>query len=393
MARFGELLKRYRNRAGLTQQQLGNRLRLSSPYIAQIESGIKPPPPTDIVERKVHALRLSEQESEEFLDLARVERGRQSLAKATRKLGYTLSGNDVLVSEIAISRAIREELNDIFEEARSQSVRGMFVGGLDRTQIVSLGNDAPILRSCDEMIAWLLDYLGGESQTGLVFLSLLYGELQLADSDHLLCRNPSPLRDTIEKEQGDPGLLVARLKSTIDKAREGPSERRPPDVIPIGEAPADQTPSSDQAAANRHIPIIGVVEPGSDAVVACEHRDPVEIPRSWLDEGAEYQAIEVQSVAFEGFGIWPGTKILFELDAESEADDIVVVQMRDHMTIMTVKMRMAKEGTLILQGGGRSAPVVYVNREDEATILGVVRQFVSSFRDMKRVRRYSAREN
>jgi hypothetical protein len=263
------------------------------------------------------------------------------------------------------------------------------VGGLIQSDILLPEDTVPILKSREEMLTWLLEYLGDEADAGLVFLSLLYRDLHLVDSDHLVCQNPTPLRHTIDEERADPGRLLARLKSTIDRAREEAGEHQAPDVIPIAEAPGVQARPSYQSAVNRYIPVMGVVEPNTDAIVGCENLEPVEIPRSWLDESAEYRAIEVRSNAFEVFGMWPGTTALFELGAQPDTDDIVVIQFGDRLTIMTVKMRMADEGNLILQGGGRSGPVVYINREDEATIVGVVRQFMSFFRDMKRTKSHN----
>ncbi|MFH1741330.1 MAG: helix-turn-helix transcriptional regulator, partial [bacterium] len=154
MARFADILKKYRYRAGLTQQQLGDRLRLSSPYIAQIESGLKPPPSPDLVERIGQVLRVSDEEMRGFLDLARNERGHQSLIKATKKLGYALAGNNVLVPEVAITSAIRGILTDMFEEVRDQAERGAFVGGLELAEDFQSDEIPPILRHRDEMLTW-----------------------------------------------------------------------------------------------------------------------------------------------------------------------------------------------------------------------------------------------
>ncbi|MFH1743525.1 MAG: S24 family peptidase, partial [bacterium] len=229
---------------------------------------------------------------------------------------------------------------------------------------------------------------------GLVFLSLLYENLQLVSSDRLICREPTPLRRTIEEEQGDPGRLLSRLKSTIDRAREEIDRSSAPYVTSTGESLPVEPESLSRIDVNRYIPVIGIVEPGTDEIRSVADLDPLEIPRSWLEEGADYRAIQVRSDAFEGFGIWPGTTVLFEADAEPSANDIVVIKIDDRLTMMIVKMRMAGEEDLILQGGGRAAPVVYVSREHQAATMGVVRHFMSTFRDLKGSKNsnYSVRE-
>ena len=84
---------KYRADTGLTQQQLGDRLKLSPPYIAQIESGLKPPP--QIGDRLANggSVPPDENRARELGEIAEYEREHQSLIKATRKLGYAVSGN------------------------------------------------------------------------------------------------------------------------------------------------------------------------------------------------------------------------------------------------------------------------------------------------------------
>ncbi|HPO10915.1 MAG TPA: S24 family peptidase, partial [bacterium] len=146
---------------------------------------------------------------------------------------------------------------------------------------------------------------------------------------------------------------------------------------PVPAAPSEMT-------GNRYIPVMGVIPEDAENIVLSSDMDPVEIPRSWLDESANYRAVEVRSSAFQSFGIWPGTTVLFEADAQPASDDLVVLEVDHRQTIMVVKIRMAEGENLILQGGGPSAPVVYVNHNRPATILGVVRHFLSTFRDLKR---------
>ena len=69
---FGDLVKRYRQRAGLTQRQLADRAapRLDFTYVSKIEGNKVPPPARDIVEGIARALRLSAEEREELITAA-----------------------------------------------------------------------------------------------------------------------------------------------------------------------------------------------------------------------------------------------------------------------------------------------------------------------------------
>ncbi len=386
MSRFADVLKKYRHEAGLTQQQLGDRLRLSSPYIAQIETGLKPPPSQEIVERIGRVLRLDEKQLKGFVDLAQQERGRQSLLKATTKLGYAISGNQVLVSEAAIRNAVDEVLSEMFRDVKDEAERGAFVRGFAMAGEVEPDNDAaPILRHRVEMLGWVKEYLGEEPHVGLKFLSLMYDRMALGESSELIYQDPTPLRLTMEEERKDPGRLLARLKAAVDEARRISEGGVPsPQVASTGEAAPPVPAAPSEMTGNRYIPVMGVIPEDAENIVLSSDMDPVEIPRSWLDESANYRAVEVRSSAFQSFGIWPGTTVLFEADAQPASDDLVVLEVDHRQTIMVVKIRMAEGENLILQGGGPSAPVVYVNHNRPATILGVVRHFLSTFRDLKR---------
>ncbi|HOE12755.1 MAG TPA: transcriptional regulator [bacterium] len=386
MSRFADVLKKYRHGAGLTQQQLGDRLRLSSPYIAQIETGLKPPPSQEIVERIGRVLRLDEKQLKGFVDLARQERGRQSLLKATTKLGYAISGNQVLVSESAIRDAVDRVLSEMFREVNDEAERGAFVRGFALAGEVEPDEDAPpILRRRGEMLEWVKEYLGEEPHIGLTFLSLMYERLSLGDSSELIYRDPTLLRLTMEEERKDPGRLLARLKAVVDETRRlSESGTLSPQVASTGEATPSVPSAPSERSRNRYIPVIGVIPEDAENIVLSSEMDPVEIPRSWLKESANYRAVEVRSSAFQSFGIWPGARVLFEADAQPVPDDLVVLEIDHRLTIMVVKIRMAEGENMILQGGGPSAPVVYMNRNRPAIILGVVRHFLSTFGDLKR---------
>src|SRR6059058_1247385 len=68
---FGDLLRRYREAAGLTQEALAERARLSARAISDLERGVKHTPRHDTVALLAEALRLSTQERSTFVAAAR----------------------------------------------------------------------------------------------------------------------------------------------------------------------------------------------------------------------------------------------------------------------------------------------------------------------------------
>src|SRR5215472_19078122 len=70
-AAFGDLLKRYRLRAGLTQEELAERAQLSRAAIETHERGARHRPHTDTAQLLAEALRLEGLEKDEFLLTAR----------------------------------------------------------------------------------------------------------------------------------------------------------------------------------------------------------------------------------------------------------------------------------------------------------------------------------
>src|SRR5437763_4107487 len=68
---FGDLLRRYREAAGLTQEALAERARLSARAISDLERGVKHTPRHDTVALLAEALRLSTQERTTFTAAAR----------------------------------------------------------------------------------------------------------------------------------------------------------------------------------------------------------------------------------------------------------------------------------------------------------------------------------
>ncbi len=80
MASFGHLLRRYRTRSGLTQEELAEVARISVRSVTDLERGVSRSPHKDTVIRLADALRLAEQERGAFLEAAR---GRETSAIAS----------------------------------------------------------------------------------------------------------------------------------------------------------------------------------------------------------------------------------------------------------------------------------------------------------------------
>ncbi|CAM5248902.1 hypothetical protein SALBM311S_00243 [Streptomyces alboniger] len=86
---FGEVVKAFRKRAGLTQEEFAPRVRYSMPTVASIEQGRRFPPP-DFVER-----------AEEVLDAFGVLRG--AARHLSRRPGLANSGGSGDCVEVALS--------------------------------------------------------------------------------------------------------------------------------------------------------------------------------------------------------------------------------------------------------------------------------------------------
>jgi transcriptional regulator with XRE-family HTH domain len=94
---FGQLLKRYRTTAGLTQEALAERAGLSARSISDMERGLRHVPYRDTISRLAQALQLSAAERAQFEAAAR----RRSAWHA--RLGYGVQ--QVRGSRPAFSRA------------------------------------------------------------------------------------------------------------------------------------------------------------------------------------------------------------------------------------------------------------------------------------------------
>ncbi len=388
MRQFADLLKKYRAQASLTQQTLGDRLKLSPPYIAQIESGQKPPPQPRIVGRMAEILRLDEPQSQEFTEVAEYEREHQSLIKATRKLGYAVSGNHVLIPERLIWRSVEKELSELFKKTEEQAKDGMFVAGFGGNDWHKSNQRSPILRSRIEMQAWLLDYLGSEPSIGLAFLGTLYETIRLTE-DNLILDDPSDLRQRILMQISDPGSVMSLLKSAIDDAKELVQRREHPQVLQGDEPGTPVVPRPSGGPGLRTVPVVAVLEENSENLFARQTGEKVELPASWLEDSAEYQAVAIEGDAYAGLGLWRGSRAIVQREAVPQNEDLVLIRIGGQLTI---KRYFALGMDLFLQGGGPSSATLQIRRDDDVVVEGVVRQLISRFGEMQRARARTSEE-
>lgn len=70
MPSFGEQLRTYRERLGMSQQTLAERADVSPSQLSRMQSGQKGPPPAETVLRMVDVLRLNSDEAVDLLEVA-----------------------------------------------------------------------------------------------------------------------------------------------------------------------------------------------------------------------------------------------------------------------------------------------------------------------------------
>ena len=135
---FGELLRRYRRTAGLTQEELADRAGISADTISNIERGMPHMPRKDTLRLLAQALNLAEQESESFLAVAREAQAHARNERLSRAqpggIGATLSPVPMLPTPL-VGR--ERELADAQTVLQTPSIRLLTitgVGGVGKTQ-------------------------------------------------------------------------------------------------------------------------------------------------------------------------------------------------------------------------------------------------------------------
>lgn len=397
MKAFGEFLRDFRQRRRMTQQEMADRLGLSSPYIAQMESGFKPPPPQPLVDKMAILLQLRLDEKRMFGEAAEKQRELQSLVKATRKVGYVLAGNKVCVPQKSISYRIQQEIDDLIDSvpnSASFAVDRIRVPGGMKT-LRSTSGETANLSSRDDLRTWTLNQLGDQPPVWLTFLGRLYGLLVLTPDERLLCRQPSERRDEIIQHGEDVGTFFSLLHQTIDEAADMVNDQILPDVIApheawrnmdnlMGEpsqAMVETVPPQREGSDNiRHIPIIGVIQPGSDEFEAEAGLGYLGLPQDWFNPEHEYHACTVKSEAYVQLGVWPGCKAIYEIEGAQENEDLVVVQLGDRLCL---RKYFDLGDQILLQGGPLSRPIRVNKDQSSIRVIGVVRELISRFREMR----------
>ncbi len=397
MKAFGELLRDFRQRRKMTQQEMADRLGLSSPYIAQMESGFKPPPPQPLVEKIAVLLQLRFDEKRLFSEAAEKQRELQSLVKATRKVGYVLAGNKVCVPQKAIAYRIQQEIDDLVDSVPHSTSfavdRIKIPGGMKilRSSTGELTN----LRSRDDLRSWALTQIGDQPPVWLAFLGKLYGLLLLTPDERLLCRQPLDRREDIVQHGEDVGTFFSLLHQTIDESKDSVIEQILPDVIApheawrnmddlMGEPPqsmVETLPPQKEGGDNiRHIPIIGVIQTGSDEFEHESGLGYLGLPKDWFHPEHDYEACLVKSEAYVPLGVWPGCKAVYEIEGALENEDLVVVQLGDRLCL---RKFFDLGDQILLQGGPLSRPIRVDKDHSSVRVVGVVRELISRFKEMR----------
>ncbi|MEW6238746.1 MAG: helix-turn-helix domain-containing protein [Candidatus Omnitrophota bacterium] len=393
MKTFGELLRDFRQRRKLTQQDLADRLGLSSPYIAQMESGFKPPPPNVLVDKMLGILQLSFEEKRRFQEFAEREREVQSLTKATRKIGYVLAGNKVCVPQKIVSYRTQQEIDDLVDTIPHTVVFSIDVSG--KVGPYRGSGAADVLKNHDDLRSWALTEMGDQPHHWLAFLGMMYDILLLTPDERLLCRQPSGRRKEIANLSNDIGKFFSGFRAVIEESRQQAEEQKLPNVIAPhdawqnidemlglpGEANVEMVSgSSREDGAILNIPIIGEIPPGSDEFEERHDLGLIGLPRDWFDGNKRYEACFVQTDAYVSLGVWPGCKAIYELNAPVENEDLAVVQLGDRRCLRKY-FDMGEQ--IFLQGGPLARPIHVSKTETSVQVVGVVRELVSRFKELR----------
>ncbi len=396
MKSFGEILRDFRRSRRMTQQEMADRLGLSSPYIAQIESGFKPPPPATIVEKMSRIMQLGFEERRMFSEAAETERELQSLVKATRKIGYVLAGNKVCVPQKAISFRTQHEIDELVD-AIPKDVSFMvdlIKNGGRKWDSIDLSAG---LKSHDDLRTWALSELGDQPATWLSFLGQLNEVLLLTPDGRLLCRQPSVYRQEILKHVREVGQFYKLLYNVIETAKKMAEEQKLPDVIAPHEAWKDIDealglgsgalpqyeqipPQMSENGAILNIPVVSVIQAGSEELEERDNLGVLGLPKNWFGPDVECEAFFVQTDKYLSLGIWPGVKAVYEISAPIENEDLAVVQIGNRRYIRKY-YDLGEE--MLLQGGPLAKPIRVSKSESSVRVIGVIRELVSRFKDVR----------
>ncbi len=379
----------------MTQQELADRLGLSSPYIAQMESGFKPPPPNMLVDKITNLLHLKYEERKRFIESAEKQRELQSLVKATRKIGYILAGNKVCVPQKAVSYRVQQEIDELVDAIpRTISFVVDHFDGVHQSHRAhsTLQN----LKTHDDIRSWALTELGDLPSVWLAFLGGLYDVLMLTPDERLLTRHDTKQRESILSNAIEVGTFFGLLRDTIEDAKHKAVDHILPDVIApheawrkmdevLGEPPnveliPKQIEGKGDGESIRSIPVVGEIKPGTDEFDEAERHEFLGLPIDWFNTNREYEACFVQSDAYVSIGIWPGCKVVYELDGNVDNEDIVVARIGDRRCLRKY-FDMGEQ--MMLLGGPLSRPIQVAKSESSVQVVGVVREMISRFKEMR----------
>jgi len=391
---FGELLRDFRHGQRMTQQEMADRLSLSSPYIAQMESGFKPPPPEAIVEKIAKLLHLDSDQKHQLMDAAESEREIQSLVKATRKVGYVLAKNKVCVPQKSISFRTQYEVDELVTVIPKEVpfyvdiVDGV---GISRNNPESLAG----LKSHDDLRSWALSELGDQPAVWLTFLGELYDILLLTPDGSLLCRQPSRRRQELFKLGREVGTFFERFRELIRDAINHAADQDLPEVIAPHVAWKDiddmlgagsPSPTYTGLRGNREdgsirdIPIVGIIKPNTEDIQEESKKEFIGLPQNWFNPEQTYEACSVQSDAYVSIGVWPGCRAIYELNGKVDNEDLVLVRLGDRKYL---RRYFDLGEQILLQGGPLARPIQVSKTESSVQVLGVIRELVSMFKDMR----------
>jgi transcriptional regulator with XRE-family HTH domain/SOS-response transcriptional repressor LexA len=375
----------------MTQQEIADRLGLSSPYIAQMESGFKPPPPEAIVEKLAKIMRL-QPDANLFRSAAEAERELQSLLKATRKAGYVLSGNKVCVPQDSVNYCMKIELDKLIGSIPRDA---SFHLDLTRAQTKhwDTASNGKSLNTPEDIHAWTLSALSEQPSVWLSFLGQIFDVLILTPDSRLLCRTPSSKRHSILNYAKDPGVFFQNLSLVIQDAGDKAAEQDLPNVV----APHENWEKIDNALGSdgepieritnrkeggiREIPITRSIMPGTDYLQEQPGLGNLGLPNEWFANSKDYEACLVQSDSYVSLGVWPGCKAVYEIDGSAENEDLVVVSFQNRLYF---RRYFDMGETIMLQSGGAMArPEQYKKGDRSIQIAGVVREMVARFRDVR----------